>query len=78
MSRKAIREYFRAIYGRYLKASKELKHIILDEFCSNTEYDRKYAMRKLNGPAPGKPHRIHRRRRKHTYGSEGLSIMAAV
>lgn len=78
MSRKSIREYFKAIYGRYLKASKELKHIILEEFCSNTGYNRKYAIRKLNGPSPEKSDRIHRRRRKHTYGSEVLSILAAV
>jgi transposase InsO family protein len=78
MSRKSIREYFKAIYGRYLKASKKLKHVILDEFCSNTGYNRKYAIRKLNGPAPGKPESIHRRRRKHTYGSEVLSILASV
>lgn len=78
MSRKAIREYFKAIYARYLKASRKLKHIILDEFCSNTGYNRKYAIRKLNGPAPEKTKTIHRRRRKHTYGPEVLSILAAI
>ena len=78
MSRKAIREYFKAIYGRYLKASKKLKHTILDEFCSNTGYNRKYAIRKLNGPAPAMLNSIHRRRRKYTYGPEVLSILAAV
>jgi len=78
MSRKAIREYFKAIYARYRKASKEIKQIILNEFCSNTGYNRKYAIRKLNGPTPGKTNTIHRRRRKHTYGLEVLSILAAV
>ena len=78
MSRKAIREYFKAIYARYRKASKEIKQIILNEFCSNTGYNRKYAIRKLNGPTPGKTNTIHRRRRKHTYGPEVLSILSAV
>jgi hypothetical protein len=78
MSRKAIREYFKAIYARYRKASKEIKQIILNEFCSNTGYNRKYAIRKLNGPTPEKTNTIHRRRRKHTYGPEVLSILSAV
>ena len=78
MSRKAIREYFKAIYARYRKASKEIKQIILNEFCSNTGYNRKYAIRKLNGPTPAKTTTIHRRRRKHTYGPEVLSILSAV
>ena len=78
MSRKAIREYLKAIYARYRKASKEIKQIILNEFCSNTGYNRKYAIRKLNGPTPGKTNTIHRRRRKHTYGPEVLSILSAV
>ena len=78
MSGEAIREYFKAIYGRYQKASKKLKHIILEEFCSNTGYNRKYAIRKLNGPAPTNPSSMRRRRRKHTYGPEVLSILAVV
>ena len=78
MSRKAIREYFRAIYARYRQASKEIKQIILNEFCTNTGYNRKYAIRKLNGPTPAKTNTIHRRRRKHTYGPEVLSILSAV
>lgn len=78
MSRKAIREYFKAIYARYLKASKKVKQIILDEFCSNTGLNRKYAIRKLNGPAPSKRKIMHRRRRKNTYGPEVISPLAAV
>jgi hypothetical protein len=59
MSRKAIREYFKAIYARYRKASREIKQIILNEFCSNTGYNRKYAIRKLNGPTPAKTDTVH-------------------
>ena len=78
MSREAIREYFKAVYGRYRKASKEIKQIILNEFCSNTGYNRKYAIRKLNGPTPAKTNTIHRRRREYMYGPEVLSILSAV
>ena len=49
MSGEAIREYFKAIYGRYQNV-KEIKAYNLEEFCSNTGYNRKYAIRKLNGP----------------------------
>ena len=42
--------YFESIYDRYHKASKYLKQRILDEFCKVCGYNRKYAIRKLNGP----------------------------
>lgn len=35
------------VLQRYLKATKEGKGRILDEYCANTEYDRKYAIEKL-------------------------------
>jgi len=44
-------QYFRAIYQRYRKAGREAKSAILDEFCRNTGYHRKYAIRLLQGPA---------------------------
>lgn len=40
-------ELAKEILGRYLKATKEQKKNILDEFCANTKYDRKYAIKKL-------------------------------
>jgi len=78
MSRKGIKEYFKAIYARYRKASKGIKQIILNECCSNTGYNRKYAIRKLNGPTPAKTNTIHRRRRGYTYGPEVVSMLSAV
>jgi len=78
MSRKSIREYFKAIYERYRRVSKDLKHIILNEFCANAGYNRKYAIRKLNGPPPGKDSSKRRRRRKNIYGSQVISILTAV
>ncbi len=52
MSRQAKIEYGKVIYWRYRRASKREKHKILDEFCRTCDYNRKYAIRKLKGPAP--------------------------
>src|SRR5712692_4616564 len=73
-------EYLRAIYERYRQAGHRVKHVILNEFCVNTGYHRKYAIRLLNGPPPGKrPGGGGRtRRRGLSYGPETLSILAAV
>jgi hypothetical protein len=54
MGQKAKWEYFRAIYERYRRADRKTKRAILNEFCVNTGYHRKYAIRLLNGPPPGK------------------------
>ena len=63
MGRKGKWEYFRALYGRYQQADREAKQVILNEFCLTTGYHRKYAIRILNGPPPGKrPTRPERRR----------------
>jgi len=78
MSRKAIREYFKSIYIRYWKASKELKQLILNEFCATTGYNRKYAIRKLNTSARKESNKAVPRQRKPTYGHKVISVLAAV
>lgn len=50
MSMTARREYLKQIYHRYRFAAKAEKTGILDEFCRNTGYQRKYATRILNEP----------------------------
>ena len=55
MSGKSRWDYLKAIYSRYKKVSKPLRARILDEFCQVCDYNRKYAIRLLNGPAPQKP-----------------------
>lgn len=53
MSHRSKREMIEAIRPRYLKASKEGKAQILDEFIATTGYHRKYAIRVLrHGPKP--------------------------
>src|SRR5438552_17393362 len=54
-----------------------MKQVILDEFCSNTGYNRKYAIRLLNGPPPEKKPRP-RRRRSASYGAGLIRLLAAV
>ncbi|MGH7772017.1 MAG: integrase, partial [Candidatus Binatia bacterium] len=81
MSRKSKREYLRAIYLRYRKATIAAKSQILDEFCKICGYNRKYALRLLNGPCPDRPANNYagpRRKRKRTYGPQLISILTAI
>jgi hypothetical protein len=69
-------EYFRAIYDRYHSASKKDKKIILDEFCKNCNYNRKYAIRLLNSPLETKSKKnLSRRGRKKIYDDAIIEIV---
>jgi hypothetical protein len=71
-------QYFRVMYGRYRKAQPQERPRMLDEFCLTTGYNRKYAIRLLNGPPP-EPERVRRSRgRKPRYGKQVISILTAV
>ena len=48
MSNKSKKEYLAEIRKRYPNSTKEEKKMILDEFCSNCGYNRKYAIRLIN------------------------------
>lgn len=78
MGNKGRWEYLRAIYERYRLAGREGKNVILSEFCANTGYHRKYAIRLLNGPRPEKRRKRRERRRGVSYGQETLAILTAV
>ena len=80
MSHRSRREYFRAIYARYRQAGRKQKQVILNEFCANTGYNRKYAIRLLNGPPPGRtpPGGVRRRSRSPGYGPVVVSVMGAI
>jgi transposase InsO family protein len=71
-------EYLRAIYERYRKAGRKAKKVILSEFCANTGYHRKYAIRLLNGPRPEKRRTRRERRRGLSYSPETLAVLTAV
>jgi transposase InsO family protein len=78
LGHKAKWEYFRAVYERYHKAEREAKQMMLNEFCLNTGYNRKYAIRLLNGAPPGQKPESRRRERRPRYGAQTLSILAAI
>ena len=78
MGGKSRWDYLKAIYVRYKKVSKPFRGRILDEFCQVCNYNRKYAIRLLNGPAPQKPKPIVRRGRPSTYGAKVISALTAI
>jgi hypothetical protein len=64
---------------RYHKGRRAAKQLMLNEFCLNTGYHRKYAIRLLNGPPPGKQAEGRPRgQRRPRYGRQALSILAAI
>jgi hypothetical protein len=77
MSQESKWEYLKAIYTRYRKASKQIRALILNEFCQVCGYNRKYAIRLLNGPAPQKP-KPHPKTRRPIYGSKVISALSLV
>lgn len=77
MTIEARREYLRGILVRYRAARRVVKGQILGEFCHVTGYNRKYALRLLNGPAQEISARKPPRRRS-TYGVKVISALAAI
>jgi len=79
MSRRSKRDYLLTIYPRYRRASLLEKGHILDEFCKVCGYNRKYAIRVLNGPAPPKKPRPRRQRpRGVTYSPRVIRVLRAI
>jgi transposase InsO family protein len=70
-------EYLRVIYERYQNAGRKSKKVILSEFCTNTGYHRKYAIRLWNGPRPEKRRRPPRRRGM-SYTQETVAVLTSV
>ena len=71
MGTKTKNEYLRTIRPRYKAASLPEKSKILDEFCTNCNYNRKYAIRILNSEEPiNSPANLSRRGRKKIYQEE--------
>ena len=64
---------------RYLKSSKKEKSKVLNEFCLNTEYNRKYAINILQARCDY--HRVKRegrKKRKKTYGSATITAIIKI
>ena len=77
MSRRSRWEFFRTVYRRYQTAGSKEREKMLDEFCLNTGYNRKYAIRLMNGPEPEKSLPARRRRRAH-YSGKLIGLLGAV
>ena len=69
-------EYLKTIQPRYLKASKEEKGKILDEFCQNTRQNRKYVIRKLSPRASLKSGL--KKAREKVYDHQAIAKLAEV
>ena len=78
MGNKGRWELLRAIYERYRKAGRKEKKVISSEFCANAGYNRKYAIRLLNGPRPGQWKSEPRRGRGVSYSQEVVALLTAV
>ncbi len=73
MSQPSRREYLKKIRPRYQRAGRKHKQLILNEFCLNCGYERKYAIKLLNKPitcrkSPPGP--------KATYGEAERKVLA--
>jgi hypothetical protein len=77
VSGQAKSEYLQVVYPRYRHARRREKRGILDEVCRITGYHRKYAIRVLNGPAPG-PAAQPPRRRAATYGPAVITALHTI
>ena len=78
MGGKSRWDYLKAIYLRYQKVSKPFRARILDRFRQVCDYNRKYAIRLLNGPAPQKPKPIVGKGRRPAYGAKVISAVTAI
>lgn len=72
MSPQAKMEYLKAIYSRYKEANRKEKSIILNEFCQNCNYHRKYAIRKINAFKPFTPSKPKRRGKPSVYNKTSV------
>jgi hypothetical protein len=76
MSQRSKKELVEAIQPRYLKASKNGKKTILDEFIAATGYHRKYAIRVLNHRP--KPKGLKKRGRQKVYRGEVVEALITI
>ncbi len=72
MTKTTRKELLSAIKQRYLKATREEKTEILNEFCKSTDYNRLYAIRILQA---GHQYRSWTRKRPSTYSPELLLLI---
>ena len=71
-------EYLKKVKPRYLKANKKEKINMLDEFCKNTGYVRKYAIRRLAPQNESDPPKVINRKRGCYYSSNDIYELSKV
>ena len=77
MGRRSRWDYLRQIYSRYRRAARKAKGRILDEFCKVADYNRKYALRLLNGPPPERRPQT-RRPRSPSYSARTITVLLLI
>jgi len=70
-------EYLKKIYSRYHSSTKADKNKILDEFCEVCNYNRKYAIRKINGRHPRDP-AIKRKPKEYKYLKQTITALELI
>jgi len=73
MSQRSRQEYLKRIWPRYQRVGRKHRQLILNEFCINCEYERKYAIKLLNRPLGG---RQRPPGPEVTYGEAELEVLA--
>ena len=71
-------EYLKKVKPRYLKADKKGKGNILNEFCQNTGYVRKYAIRRLAPQNAINPPKVINRKRGYFYTKEDIYWLSKI
>jgi hypothetical protein len=77
MSMQSRREVVEGLRGRYSRAGMEHRGKLVDEVCSVCGYERKYAIKVLNGNRPG-PGRGRRGGSRRKYGDAETQVVAAI
>lgn len=75
MDIKAKQQYMETLRERYLKGTKKEKGVILDEFCRNTEQERKYVIKKFRYKVKLK---TERKKRKENYDGMVKATLAEI
>lgn len=77
MTKPTKEELLKITKARYLKAEAEEKTAILNEFCRNTGYNRKYVITLLQA-GHQQNLRAHRKKRKNIYGTGVLAVVIKI
>lgn len=78
MNLQSRNQYMETLREQYLKASKQEKGHILDEYCKNTHQDRKYVMKKFRYKARVLKEGEHRKARSEKYDGQVRAALVVI